>query len=128
MCICRVKVATLLTCTLGTITPRAPLGTLTPRVIKAGLILTPKDYILYKAARVFWGKYILYNMYFNRNTSPHNKFSRKKLSLSISISGWSDIKRAIVTLIGTKSGFQVKILEQFHIHIYTNSAHGQCHA
>ena len=47
-------VATLLACTLGTLTPRAALGTLTPRaalgtitprVFRTGLIYTPQDEI-----------------------------------------------------------------------------------
>jgi hypothetical protein len=38
-------VATLLACAPGTLTPRAALGTITPRVIRAGLIYTPQDEI-----------------------------------------------------------------------------------
>jgi hypothetical protein len=38
-------VATLLACSLGNLTPRAALGTTTPRVIREGLIYTPKDEI-----------------------------------------------------------------------------------
>ena len=34
-------VATLLACALGTLTPRAVLGTITPRVFREGLIYTP---------------------------------------------------------------------------------------
>jgi hypothetical protein len=38
-------IATLLACALATLTPREDLETITPRVIKAGLIYTPQDEI-----------------------------------------------------------------------------------